>query len=223
MDIAKNVEAYEGERVRTAGKIENVGTNVATRHTYFHFRSRETNYTNISFSLKGCPQEMQDMCSEGEYVVISGVVKAGFGSPSISDCFVECVGPEAENPAKQSAEIWKENYKAEREQFISSCGTHTYEELARYPDKYSDEHIWANGTVLQTDVIWGENVVLLDIGNGGLIYINYAGKQFSDPEILKNDKVSFYGKCAGTKTYVTVLGNNNTVPYVIALYSSINS
>ena len=100
--------------------------------------------------------------------------------------------------------------------------TYSYEELARYPRKYEGEKIVITGTVLQTDIVWGDNVVLLNVGQGDLVYINYVGKQNSDPEILQDDRITFYGECANTKTYTTVLGNDNTVPYIIAPYSSIN-
>jgi len=222
MDIANNPEAFDGQRIRTVGKIQVLGTNKATYHVYFSFRDRETNYTCISFSLKGCPQDMQDLCSEDQYVVISGVVHDGAGSPSVSDCFVECIGDDAELLSNQSETAWLQNYQELRVNYISTCAEYSYEELARFPEKYIGNHIKISGHVLQTDTVWGENIVLLDVGQGDLVYISYTGKQYRDPEILQDDEIVFYGECSGTKTYTTVLGNNNTIPLVIALYSSIN-
>lgn len=222
MEIAKNPKAFSGKRIRTVGKVQALGENVVTRHAYFSFRDRETNVACISFSLKGCPQGMQDLCTEGQYVVISGVVEDSSWSASVSDCFVECVGDEAELLSKQSEDIWLQNYQELRAIYISECEKYSYEELARFPEKYIGEQIEVSGRVLQTTVVWGDNVVLLDIGQGNLIYINYTGKQHRDPEILPNDDIIFYGECSGTKTYTTVLGSNSTIPYIVALYSSFN-
>lgn len=222
MDIANNPEAFDGQRIRTVGKIQAIGTNVVTYYVYFSFRDRETNDTCISFSLKGCPQEMQNLCSEDQYVVISGVVQDDTGIPSVSDCFVECVGEQAELLANQSETTWLQNYQELRTNYISTCAEYSYEELARFPEKYTGNHIIISGHVLQTDTVWGENVVLLDVGQGDLVYISYTGKQYRDPEILQDDEIVFYGECSGTKTYTTVLGNNNTIPLIIAMYSSIN-
>lgn len=223
MDIVESPDSFDGKRVRTAGKIQAVGTNAVTRDKYFSFRDRQTNYTNISFSLIGCPGAMQDLCVEDEFVVLSGIVHADIGFPSVSECYIECVGEEAEIIEEQSKAQWKQRWNDEREEFLETCNnTYSYEELARYPRKYEGEKIVITGTVLQTDIVWGDNVVLLNVGQGDLVYINYVGKQNSDPEILQDDRITFYGECANTKTYTTVLGNDNTVPYIIALYSSIN-
>ena len=221
MDIANNPEIFDGQRIRTAGKIQAIGTNKVTYDVSFSFRDRETNYTCISFSLKGCPPEMQDLCSEDQYIVISGVVQDNGGIPSISECFVECVGDQAELLANQSETAWLQNYQELRTNYISTCAEYSYEELARFPENYIGNHIRISGHVLQIDTVWGENVVLLDVGQGDLVYISYTGKQYRDPEILQ-DEIVFYGECSGTKTYTTVLGVYNTIPLIIALYSSIN-
>lgn len=222
MDIAASPELFEGKRVRTVGKIQAVGQNVATWHKYFSFRDRQTNVACISFSLKGCPDEMQDICIEDEFVVLSGVIHTTFSKPSLSECYVECVGDKAQSMAEQSESTWKQNWISQREEYIQDCATYEYDSLARYPDQYEKKHIAVSGSVIQCDTIWGENVVLLDVGQSNVIYVSYVGKQHSDPEILVGDKLTFYGECAKTKTYTTVLGNNNTVPYLMALYSSAN-
>jgi len=222
MDIVANPKQFDGQRIRTAGKIQALGTNVVTYHIYFSFRDRNTNYTAISFSLKGCPIEMQSLCEENEFVIISGIVHSSSGGPSVSDCYVECVGQEAEQFSAEAESVWLERYHAIRDQYIATCNNYSYDELARYPEKNTGVPIKIGGIVLQVDIVWGENVILLDIGNNKLVYISYAGKQYQDPEILEGDELVFYGECAGTKTYTTVLGNKNTIPLVIASYSSIN-
>ena len=222
MEICSNVEKYEGMRVRTVGQIQAIIKNQATHHISFGFRDRQTNYECISVSLKGCPQEMQDLCIEDEYVVISGVISNSPGLPRLSDCFIECVGNEAKNILDQNNALWAQTYQTMRQNYISSCATFSYEQLARFPDNNLGEKISVGGTVVQVDTIWGENVVLLNVGNNQLIYISYVGKLHSDPEILPGDQISFHGETAGLKTYTTILGMNRTIPLVIAHYSSIN-
>lgn len=222
MDIGENPSNYIGEYVRIAGKISSIGQNTVTSHKYFLFRSRETNYAILSISLKGCPQEMQDMCTEDQYAIISGKVISGAGRAEFIDCYVEEVGAAAQNAAETVDRDWLEAWTAKRASFIESCQLVSYDELSRNPDRYTNEKIYFSGTVLQTDIQYGENIILLDIGNREIVYVSYVGKQARDPEILENDKITLYGTYLGVKTYLTVLGTNNTVPYLNALYSNIN-
>jgi hypothetical protein len=174
-------------------------------------------------SLKGCPDDMQMLCKDDEYVILNGMVKNTTASPELIDCFVESVGQDAEIATTNLANDWHDKFMQNRVSFISTCSTYDYENLARYPDNYEGNSIQIKGTVLQTDVVYGSNVVLMDVGDGNIIYVDYSGKQVRDPEILKGDTISFYGTFLGLKTYLTVLGANNTVPYITALYSSINT
>lgn len=223
MEIAENSKQFVGQRVRIAGKVQGVGTAKITNHVYFGFRDPGTNYRCISIVLRGCPASMQDMCVEDEYVIVSGVVESSAGSPTLSDCFVECVGADAEALAAQTEDTWRQNYREQREEYISSCKQYSYEELARNPNQYREERIEVSGSVVQTTRNDGEYVVLLDVGQGNLIYVAYTSRLYQDPRILEDDQITFYGECSGIKTYLTVLGSDNTVPYVIAPYSSFNT
>ena len=222
MDIIDNPKTFDGQRIRTAGEIQALGTNNVTRYIYFSFRNRKTNSTCISFSLKGCPSEMQNLCKEGQYIVLSGVVRGTGGSVSITDCFVECVGDEAELLSAQTTTAWSENYRNLRTNYIATCEQYSYNELARFPEKHMGSPIEISGRVLQIESVWGEDLVLLDVGGNNLVYINYTGKQYRDPEILQNDKIIFYGECSGKTTYTTILGQDNTIPLITAFYSSVN-
>ena len=55
-----------------------------------------------------------------------------------------------------------------------------------------------------------------------LIYITYEYESNSENRILEGDIITIYGECKGSKTYTTVLGSSNTVPYIKALYIDIN-
>lgn len=222
MDIVNSLSTYDGQYVRIAGKINGIGTNKATYHTYFRFLSREDNLPEISISLKGCPQEMQNLCIEDAYVVLSGLVENFIGSPKLTDCYVETVGPEAQAMANAISEEWLIEWQHNRTEFIETCTEYTYEEYARYPENYLDQHLTITGVVLQATMRYGANVVLLDVGNDNIVYVDYIGKQARDPELLVGDIVTFYGIFAGQTTYRAVPGTSDTVPHLDALYSSIN-
>ena len=222
MDIVNNPEAFEGQRIRTVGQIRSTDTDSFKHHIDFSLYNRETNKDCISFSLHGCPQEMQDLCIENQYVVISGVVKDGVLAPYVYDCFVECVGEPAEVLAKQSEAAWLQKYQEQRIDYISTCADYSYEELARFPQNYTGNHIKISGRVLKTATNWGNNIILLDIGGGNCVYIDYTGKQYRDPEILPGDEIVFYGKCSGKTTYSTILDDSSPLPLITALYSSFN-
>lgn len=91
-----NDKNYDGQYVRIVGQIFAAKTNGVTNHRNIRFRSPVTNEAIIEFSLKGCPLAMQDICVEGEYAVISGKIDTNNYFASMSDCYVECVGQEAE-------------------------------------------------------------------------------------------------------------------------------
>lgn len=100
--LGETPKSYLGQRVRTVGQVQAVGSNAVAQDKYFSFRNRDNQVKSISFSLQGCPPEMQNACVEGEYIVISCLVTEDkYGSVWFADCFVECVGAEAEAIFKQ--------------------------------------------------------------------------------------------------------------------------
>lgn len=95
MNIYANPSEYDGEYLRIIGEITSVGRNVTTWDKFFSFPNLADVGKALNVSLKGCPQEMQDMCSEGQYVILSGKLKYELRSIFFSDCYVESVGEDA--------------------------------------------------------------------------------------------------------------------------------
>ncbi|WP_087066465.1 hypothetical protein [Intestinibacillus massiliensis] len=218
MEITENPDKYNKTRVRVAGQISNMSDYFST----FSFLERQTGESALNISFSGFPLEMKAQCADGEYVIISGVV-TGVGVPfqgtlDLNDCFLESVGDAAKEASENTTADWVKAYNEKRKAFIQTCETYSYEELARRPEDYKGKNIKISGSVLQVD----GDTILVDAGDIDIIYVSYVGKQKSDPKILENDKIEFYGTYSGTITYVTVLGSNKTVPYVYALYSSAN-
>lgn len=223
MDVIMSPEEYSHQRIRTIGRIASVGT-VTTwegeKCTQLSFQSLDPKRDDIVFRLFGCPLEMQNSCTQGDYVLLSGVVD--HKKASLEECFIESIGDDLQPLAEQFETEWKERRAAEREAYFASCQEHDYDSLARYPDKNKGERIVITGIVIQTRLNNLDDDFLLDVGQGDLVSISYYGKLYDDPEILKGDQVTFYGECCGTDTYETAQNETNTVPWIIAQYSSFN-
>lgn len=224
MDVIDDPNAYIGQRIRTVGQVQNAHTNWSKANsTAFRFRSRETNFAEFSVDLFGCPEAMQALCKENDYVLLSGVVIHNIHGLRMIDCYVECVGEEAEALSLQSAADWKIRWDEKRELYISECEESSYEHLARYPDQYDGSQITVSGRVVKIDVGLSWDSILLDVGDGDLMYVRYSGKQYRDPEILKNDRITFYGEYLGKQNYAVSEKEDEHLPYLVAQYSSINS
>lgn len=223
LDFSEAPGHYLGQRVRTVGQIHHIGHNAVAHDVYLSFNTPGQQFKKESFSLQGCPPEMQDACVEGEYIVLSFLVdKDDYERLWFSDCFVECIGSEAQALSQQADAEWWERFATARTTYINSCQEHDYDSLARYPDKNKGERIVITGIVIQTRLNNLDDDFLLDVGQGDLVSISYYGKLYDDPEILKGDQVTFYGECCGTDTYETAQNETNTVPWIIARYSSFN-
>lgn len=223
MDIAASPKTYRGQRVRTVGRIGTLYQNDYYHCLEFSFASREDGTSCIEFDLMGCPPEMQSVCEKGQYVLLSGVVHTPqIGDPYLEDCFIESIGSEVQALAEQSEVEWRERRIAEREAFFASCQEYDYDSLARYPDEYKGEPICLKGTVIQTCLDGRDTALLLDAGEGNIVYVSYYGKKPGDPEILEGDQIVFYGECSGKCSYDAAQGERKRVPWVTAQYSSFN-
>lgn len=223
MDVIMSPEEYSHQRIRTIGQIASAGT-VTTwkgdKCIQLSFQSLDPKRDDIVFCLFGCPLEMQSSCAQGDYVLLSGVVD--HKKASLEECFIESIGDDLQPLAEQFEAEWKARRAAEREAYFASCQEHDYDSLARYPDKNKGERIVITGIVIQTRLNNLDDDFLLDVGQGDLVSVSYYGKLPDDPEILKGDQVTFYGECRGTDTYETAQNETNTVPWIIAQYSSFN-
>jgi len=117
-----------------------------------------------------------------------------------------------------------------REEYIASCNQYSYEDIARNPSAYEGERTVFTGCVMQI-VKESENSVILLVNTSkdsfgiwkDAIYVEYQRKSNTEPRILKDDTIIFYGDLSGLKTYNAVLGNNISVPYLKAKYIDLTS
>lgn len=124
--------------------------------------------------------------------------------------------------------------KLSKNEYIEKCENITYEKLARNPSMYEGNNYIIKGKVIQIQESYSNDIQLLiyvtekklssletsDFEN--LMYITYEYESNSENRILDGDIITIYGECKGSKTYTTVLGSSNTVPYINALYIDIN-
>lgn len=90
-----NDKSYDGQYVRIVGQISAARTNGVTHYRNIRFRNPITNESIVEISLQGCPLMMQNICIDGEYIVISGKFDINGSFAHVSDCYVECVGEKA--------------------------------------------------------------------------------------------------------------------------------
>lgn len=103
----------------------------------------------------------------------------------------------------------------------------TYEEIARYPDKYRNERVKVTGRVIQVVEEANSNstqyALRVNITNQGrdnytdTIYVNYVART-GEARIFEDDIIVLYGYVDGTTTYTSVSGQAITLPNFDAHY-----
>lgn len=187
---------------------------------------------------KGC--DLSSL-SEKEYVTLVGVYVTGSDNwVHFSESYTEESGEAAEQTYnrlkaagdKQRAADKKaeqEKAKKEKKDYIASCKTYKYKDIARNPDKYEGKKAKFKGKVVQ--VLEGDYYTVLRVnvtkGKYGIysdtVYVIYTPKSAKESRILEDDIVTLYGELAGIETYETVMGASVSIPKMYAKYITINS
>lgn len=111
-----------------------------------------------------------------------------------------------------------------REEYIASCETIAYSDIARDPDNYKGTPVTFSGKVIQVSEGWLNTVVYRIATKNGyddIIYVTYTREE-GESRILENDSITIYGNCDGVETYMSVLGGNITIPSVKMKYFETN-
>ena len=121
--------------------------------------------------------------------------------------------------------------KAERlSAYKTKCGTYSYQEIARNPEKYEGKYMKFTGKVIQVqeaESFLYYSVYRISVTNKGYgyyddtVYVSCDNYGEGD-RILEDDIVTFYGECKGVKTYETVMGASVTIPWVEAEFIELN-
>ena len=111
-----------------------------------------------------------------------------------------------------------------KEDYKNSCVELEYEKIARNPDKYKGKNLKFKGEVIQCEKSFGTsyyariNVTLNQYGlYEDTIYVTFKIPKGED-RILDGDIVEVYGICTGEKSYLSIFGEQITIPGLDALY-----
>ena len=233
IELYNNIESYTDKWVRLSGKITSKGTN-ANKINYITFKDGFDGITNMIYiNISPNLDENFDNALENDFVNIVGQVgNKTLGSLNINNSYIECIGLEAEQIYKtyqeQREKAEQEKIKKQKEDFINSCSTYSYEELARNPQDYVGKNVKLTGKVIQvSENTFGSGVTLrinVTKGNYGIysdtVYCNYTYSE-NESKILENDIVTLYGTSKGDISYTAVLGQKITLPHIDIKYITI--
>lgn len=130
---------------------------------------------------------------------------------------------------KQEREKKKLEQKAKEEQekqaFISSCQTYTFEQIARNPDKFKGTNVKLTGEVVQVIDSLASKSLRVNITKNGTystyytdtIYVNYMPEEGED-RILEDDIITVYGTAQGDYSYTSTIGTTITLPFISGKY-----
>lgn len=122
-----------------------------------------------------------------------------------------------------------------KDDFIASCQEYTYTEIARDPENYKGNNAKFKGQVIQVqesgnDVVLRVNITAEEneFADGGYlyedtIYVEYTKKDENESRILEDDIITIYGTLDGIMTYESIMGEEISIPSVLAEYIEIET
>lgn len=114
-----------------------------------------------------------------------------------------------------------------KDNFIKSCQSYSFKDLARNANSLKGKRIKGQGEVVQvlSSGNYYEMRVNVTRGSYGIwtdtVYVTYF-KNDDAPNIIEDDVITFYGEIEGTTSYESVLGATITLPDIAAEYIDIN-
>lgn len=129
-----------------------------------------------------------------------------------------------------AAEVDEETFtmtpEERKAEFVSTCQTYSYEEIARNPDTYLGKPAKLQGEVIQSMPEGDSYTLRVNITPGqyywsDTILVTYTKQDAGESNILEDDIVTMYGTLMGTYTYESVMGASITVPLLVAKYIDI--
>lgn len=119
----------------------------------------------------------------------------------------------------------KAKEEQEKQAFIASCQTYTFEQIARNPDKFKGTNVKLTGEVVQVIDGLASKSLRVNITKNGTystyytdtIYVNYMPEEGED-RILEDDIITVYGTAQGDYSYTSTIGTTITLPFVSGKY-----
>lgn len=234
ISLYNNSKEYIDKWVRISGQIESKDTNISNINfiTIKEGLDGLTNmiYVNISPNL----DENYNNFNVGDYITVVGQVgNKSLGTLNLNNSYIEYGGDKSKNIyedyCKQEKEAKQLEIKKQKEDFIKTCKSYSYKELARDPEKFKGKNVKLQGEVIQvSENTFGNGITLrVDITKDSYgfysdtIYCNYTYSE-GESKILEDDIITLYGISKGDTSYTSVLGQKITLPYIEIKYLDIN-
>ena len=117
----------------------------------------------------------------------------------------------------------KEGYNSYFYEYKQKCNTYTYKEIFRNSDKYKGKFAKFTGEVIQVQVSGDYYSIRLNVTKDQYGYYDdtmmvYIPTRYFDGRILEDDIIEVYGELTGLETYTAVLGQEVTIPQMLAEY-----
>lgn len=116
-----------------------------------------------------------------------------------------------------------------KDEYIASCQSVPYTDLARNPDNWKGTRMVYVGQVIQVvEPSHGETVTLRvnvtedEYGWWDDTILATVDIPEGDDRILEEDIISFYGECDGLYTYESIFGEKISIPKIDIVYWSLN-
>lgn len=203
----------KGDKVKIRGKVDYVynGSTLDNYTTLYCLNNDIVEYCEINKT--DIPDEMKEHYIEIECEleeVKENIIKFKFNS------FKEIDVTDEDKLAMEEA--IKNRDKRIAEKRAEEIRNTTYDMLARTPDKVKGKYVGFTGKILQ--VIEGEITqsyrVAKDGNYGNVVYVNHLLSNSENERLLEGDTIYFEGTAEGLKSYTTVSGTTETIPYVLA-------
>ena len=141
---------------------------------------------------------------------------------TLSDEFVEyhnSLNDDESSSTKEAKPAPKPQDKKEESSNVDSYSTDiTYEQLARTPDDYKGKKVSMTGKVVQ--VMENSDITQLRVAINGnyddIVLLEINKSDLDKSRILDDDLITFYGTSADVYTYKATLGQEITVPAILA-------
>lgn len=192
-------------------------------------------YMFSNFTLK----EPDENAEVGQTVAILGKISGynDYGiagnSIEISNCYIFADGDNANEYKKEKSDKKLEKYfvvteetaesggEVSEEEYKSFCKELDHTAILRNPSDYKNKYCKVSGTVSQTiEGIFDSITIYVEDSNGDKWECYYSYKD-GETHVLDGDKITVYGKCDGSETATTLLGEQVTLPSVNVEYFEI--
>lgn len=210
MDLYENYENYDGQYVTISAPISGADEDSVTI---------KDGIEGVTGMIDITLLEPRSDLKEGDFITATGrVAGKALGYLHIEEANISQTGEgSAQIYAQQKAEYEAASAQkaaGDAANYKASCQIFDYQDILRNPDSYKDKDCVVSGTVDQIIEGWFDSFTIFitdSAGNKwGCVYTYKEGES----HLLEGDGVTIYGKCAGTDTSRTLLGEQVTLPRV---------